>query len=122
MSLPGDVPAITDAVVRHGAKLVVVDPITAFLDRDHSAYSNQRVRLALAPLAALARDHDCAVWCISHVFIGAGAGAIVGKLIVGFRERRGSGLPDVRRRQLEVRWIVLGAALALLFYIAVEVL
>lgn len=54
------------------------------------------------------------------VLIGAGAGAIVGKLIVGWRERGGRQIDDWRRRQLEVRWISVGAGAALVVYLVVE--
>lgn len=77
VSLPGDAAAIADAVAERGAKLVVVDPVSAFLDRNHSAYSNQEVRLALAPLATLARDLDCAVLAITHLNKQAGSDPLV---------------------------------------------
>ncbi len=71
--------------------------------------------------ATLAVLEDLALF--RDVFVGAGAGAIVGKLVVGGRERGGRRqIPDWRRRQLEVRWITVGASGALLLYIVVELL
>jgi hypothetical protein len=72
------------------------------------------VAATLAVLEELALFRD--------VFIGAGAGAILGKVIVGWRERRGRRLDEWRRRQLEVRWISVGAGAALLLYLVVQLL
>jgi len=70
--------------------------------------------------AVLAVLDELAVF--QDVFVGAGAGAIIGKLIVGFRERGGRELGEYRRRQLEVRWIAVGAGFGLGLYILVELL
>lgn len=67
IALPGDVPLIAQHVQERKAKLLVVDPITGYLDGKHSAYSNQEVRRALGPLAQLARDEHCAVICVMHL-------------------------------------------------------
>jgi len=67
IALPGDVPMIAEHVRRLKARLIVVDPITGYLDGAHSAYSNQEVRRALAPLAQLARDEHCAVVAVMHL-------------------------------------------------------
>jgi predicted acylesterase/phospholipase RssA len=70
--------------------------------------------------AVLAVLDELAVF--QDVFIGAGAGAIIGKLVVGWRERGGHQLAEYRRRQLEVRWITLGAGFGLGLYLFVELL
>lgn len=67
IGLPGDVPLIAEHVKRLSARLVVVDPITGYLDGQHSAYNNQEVRRALGPLAQLARDEHCAVVAVMHL-------------------------------------------------------
>jgi hypothetical protein len=67
IALPNDVPRIAEHVKARGARLIVVDPITGFLDAAHSAYSNQEVRRALGPLAQLARDEHCAVIAVMHL-------------------------------------------------------
>jgi hypothetical protein len=50
-----------------GARLVVIDPVTVFLDPAVNAHSDGGVRRALAPLAALARQHGCAVLLVRHL-------------------------------------------------------
>jgi len=67
IALPGDVPLIAEHVRARKARLIVVDPITGYLDGKHSAYSNQEVRRALGPLAQLARDEHCAVIAVMHL-------------------------------------------------------
>jgi len=67
IALPGDVPLIAEQVRARKARLIVVDPITGYLDGNHSAYSNQEVRRALGPLAQLARDEHCAVIAVMHL-------------------------------------------------------
>ena len=49
-----------------GVALLVIDPVTAYLDGVDS-YKNSEVRGALAPLRALAQKHNMAVVLITHV-------------------------------------------------------
>jgi putative DNA primase/helicase len=49
-----------------GAKVVIIDPITAYLGDVHSD-NNSDVRGVLAPLAKLAADHGVAVVCVTHL-------------------------------------------------------
>lgn len=67
IELPGDWAEIRRVARERRARLVVLDPIAAFLDGDHSAYNNQQVRSALAGGKALAQDLGCAVVTIMHL-------------------------------------------------------
>jgi putative DNA primase/helicase len=67
VELPGDVDGIANAVRETGARLVILDPVVAFLDGEHSAYSEQEVRKALAPLKTLAEETGCAVLVVMHL-------------------------------------------------------
>jgi hypothetical protein len=61
-------PAALDAVLAEtGARLVVIDPISAFLDAGVNTHSDGGVRRALAPLAALARKYRCAPLLVRHL-------------------------------------------------------
>lgn len=73
VQLPGDVHALHAQVGATGARLVVLDPVAAFLDGDHSAYREQEVRAALAPLKAMAEDTGCAVVLVMHLNKADGA-------------------------------------------------
>lgn len=65
--LPDDVDAIEQLVEDCGATFVVVDPLTAHLPMEVNSWRDQSVRLALAPLRALAERRRCAVLVIVHL-------------------------------------------------------
>jgi hypothetical protein len=65
MTLPYDLPLIQRAVDEVQAKLVVIDPFTAFLPGSSS--SDTAVRKALGPLAVFAEDKDLAVVIVRHL-------------------------------------------------------
>ncbi len=65
--LPADIARLDQAVADTGAKLLVIDPIMAFLDRSVEVNSDARVRHALRPLAKLAEKHHCAVLLVRHL-------------------------------------------------------
>jgi hypothetical protein len=54
-------------VAHHGAKLVVIDPIVAFLDAGIQANSDQSVRRALGPLHQIAARHGCSFLMVRHL-------------------------------------------------------
>jgi hypothetical protein len=54
MSFPGCFEALRRAVVAHTIELIVIDPMMAFFKPETAANSDQVMRVALAPLAALA--------------------------------------------------------------------
>ena len=83
--VPLDLPAIDAAVRQYGARLLVIDPLMAFLTRA-DAGSDQDVRQALFRLSRLAERRECAVVCLRHlskmggdkaVYRGAGSIGIV---------------------------------------------
>ncbi len=65
-----------EALVKTRARLVVLDPLLAFLDGSVSSANDQSVRRVLGPLAGLAAEHDCAVLLIRHLTKWAGKQAI----------------------------------------------
>jgi RecA-family ATPase len=62
-----DVPAIKQAVRRVQAKLVIVDPLMAYLPGGTDSYKDQAVRHALAPLCKLARQRGVALLVVAHL-------------------------------------------------------
>jgi hypothetical protein len=54
-------------VAQTGARLVVIDPVLAFLDQAVVVASDQSVRQALWPLKELAEAHRCAVLLVRHL-------------------------------------------------------
>jgi hypothetical protein len=67
LPLPGNTGALEEVVERVGARVVVIDPVTHFLGREVIASSDPSIRRALAPLAALAWRHACAVLLVRHL-------------------------------------------------------
>jgi putative DNA primase/helicase len=67
------IPPLEDALARvRGVRLIIIDPISAYLGGADSN-SNAEVRGMLAPLAALAAKHAVAVLCVTHLRKSSGA-------------------------------------------------
>jgi RecA-family ATPase len=76
LSIPEDLPLIERGIRRVGAKLVVVDPLMAFLSGEANAHKDSDVRRALAPLAALAERTGAAVLVVRHLNKASGGNAL----------------------------------------------
>jgi hypothetical protein len=74
--LPDDVGEIEDAITKYGARLLILDPVTALFARDLSANSDADVRRALTPLAAAAERHGVCVVLLRHLNKRAGGSAL----------------------------------------------
>jgi hypothetical protein len=102
-SLPKDIDRLREAIREHGAGLLVIDPLTAFLGADASAAGDQTVRRALMPLIRLAAETSCTILIVRHLrkqngralYRGLGSIGIVGAARVGWllgNHPRGEGL------------------------------
>ena len=67
LAFPAHTDRLEAALKRTHAALVVIDPITAFLDRGVSPNQDQSIRRAFAPLARLAAKYDCTILLIRHL-------------------------------------------------------
>ncbi len=65
--LPADRKRIEEAIVETGAKLVIIDPIMAFLDRSVTPNSDASVRRILDPMAQLAERRRCVILLVRHL-------------------------------------------------------
>jgi hypothetical protein len=74
--LPSNMAALEEAIADTGARLVVMDPITSFLDENINIGSEMSVRGALVPLVHLARRRACALLLIRHLNKTAGTRSI----------------------------------------------
>ena len=74
--VPRDADLIRDAVKQINAKLVILDPLAAFLDSSVNSWNNQHVRRALSPLAQLAEKTGAAVLVLDHLNKRSGIAAI----------------------------------------------
>ena len=67
LRLPGDTRLLDAALEQTRARLLIIDPVVAFLDASAFSSSDQGVRRALLPLVGLAARNGCAVWLIRHL-------------------------------------------------------
>ena len=65
--LPSQAGALGAMLTQTGARFVVIDPITAFLDPGVQIASDPAVRRALFPLQQLALQHRCAIELLLHL-------------------------------------------------------
>ena len=93
LSIPEDLGLIEKGIRRVGARLVVVDPLMAFLSGDTNNHRDQDVRRALAPLAGLAERTRAAVLVVRHLnkaaannplYRGGGSIGIIGAARMAF--------------------------------------
>ncbi len=66
-TLAQDLDCLEDAVLRTGAGLVIIDPLSAYLGSERDSHRDADVRGLLAPLAALAERHQLAVLSVLHL-------------------------------------------------------
>src|SRR5215217_4277687 len=93
LSIPEDLARIEKGIRRVGARLVVVDPLMAFLSGETNSHRDQDVRRALAPIAGLAERTGAAVLVIRHLnkasannplYRGGGSIGIIGAARIAF--------------------------------------
>jgi hypothetical protein len=73
---PSQVGLLDDALAQTRARLVILDPVKAFLDRRVNTASDHSVRSALLPLAQLARKHHTVPTLVRHLNKTGGRDAI----------------------------------------------
>src|SRR5437763_9754017 len=83
--LPGQSAALEAVVAETKARLLVIDPVVAFLERGVLTNSDQSVRRALLPLAQLAEGHLCAVLLLRHLNKRGGRALYRGGGSIGFQ-------------------------------------
>jgi hypothetical protein len=76
LALPHDLTWLAAAISRVGARILVIDPLMAYLDGKVNSWRDQDVRAALTPLARLAQSHGLAVLVLRHLNKSMGSRAI----------------------------------------------
>jgi hypothetical protein len=103
--LPDDSTLIAGLIADHSARLMVIDPLTAFLSSDVNTFKDQDCRRALAPLSAAAEASGCAVVVVRHLnkarganalYRGGGSIGLIGAARSGLLVARHPGAPDRR--------------------------
>lgn len=67
MNFPRDINNLKDRVSKCGARLVIIDPLNAFLSKETDAHRDQDVRLVLAPFEDMAEELQVAILIIAHL-------------------------------------------------------
>jgi hypothetical protein len=67
LSLPRDLDRLRRLVVARGARILVIDPLNAFLERGTDSYKDQDIRSVLAPIENMAEETGVAVLIIAHL-------------------------------------------------------
>jgi RecA-family ATPase len=67
LMLPVHLPLIESALTKTDARLLVIDPIMAFMEKGILTSVDQSVRQVMGPLAKLAQKHRCAVLMVRHL-------------------------------------------------------
>lgn len=92
LSFPEDTDILERVIVNTGAKLVIIDPIMAFLSQTVNSSSDQEVRRVLTPLAAIAERSGATILMVRHLrktndgpllYQGGGSIGIVGAARAG---------------------------------------
>ncbi len=92
-TIPEDLDMIEESIARNGAKLLIIDPLMAYLSPKVNSNNDQQVRQALTPLKRMAERLDVAVIVVRHlkkeettkaVYSGGGSIGIIGAARTGF--------------------------------------
>ena len=66
LSFPRDINRLRDIIISKGARLVVIDPLAAFLSKETDSYRDQDIRGVLAPVENIAEETGVAIIIIAH--------------------------------------------------------
>lgn len=80
LEIPGRLGPLREAIESSGARLVIIDPVTAFLHENLGMASDPQVRRALQPLADLADRTRCAIVMVRHLTKRTGGRALAAGL------------------------------------------
>lgn len=67
LSFPRDLGIFREAIEKRGARLVVVDPLNAFLSREVDSHRDQDIRGVLAPFETIAEETGAAIVIVAHL-------------------------------------------------------
>lgn len=73
---PGDVDELRRHIETTGARLLVIDPLNAFVDARLDVHKDQHVRAAMAPLARALEETGCSALIVRHLNKKSGASAM----------------------------------------------
>ena len=75
VQIPDDAPLLARLIAQQDARLLIIDPLLAFL-AGADANCDQHIRRVLQQISSLAQQHGCAVICVRHLNKGASPKAV----------------------------------------------
>ena len=75
-SLPEDIEALRTVITEYDVKLVIIDPMMAYLSSRIDAHKDQDIRRAFGELKAVAENTGAAIWLIRHLNKSNGSKAV----------------------------------------------
>lgn len=90
--LPADIDRVAGIVRQHGIRLVIVDPLMAFLGGGVDSFKDHDIRRALHPLAVMAEHEGVALVIVRHLNKGTGSAIYRGGGSIGIIGAARSGL------------------------------
>lgn len=76
-TIPEDIPALEQYVKENYTRLLIIDPLNAYLAGEVNSFKDHDIRRALAPLAAMAEHTGCAIVVVRHLTKASNGQAIV---------------------------------------------
>lgn len=76
IAFPGHGAALAGAIDRRKARIVIIDPVMAFMDQSVNTHGDQSVRRALNPLRQIAQQTGCAIVLVRHLNKAQGLSAM----------------------------------------------
>lgn len=67
LSLPRDLDNLREALTRSGCRVLIIDPLNAFLEKGTDTYKDQDMRRVLHPLEAIAEESGTAILVVAHL-------------------------------------------------------
>lgn len=67
LSFPRDLERLRALVIAKGARLLIIDPMNAFMEKGTDTYKDQDVRLVLAPLESIAEETGVSILIVAHL-------------------------------------------------------
>lgn len=67
LSFPRDFDRFRTKIIETGARLAIIDPLSAFLNKDTDSHKDQDIRSVLAPFEGIAEETQAAILIVAHL-------------------------------------------------------
>jgi hypothetical protein len=114
LSLPRDLKVLRKMIIEEKLRLLIIDPLDAFIDQSVNTYKNQDIRSVLAPVEDMAQETRCTVLIIAHLNkkedasvlyrVGGSIGFVgAGRSVLAMQEKK---TPDADGEQMRVLYAI----------------